>query len=78
MIAEGINPALVDQLVQIEQNFDKEKNILDARILELETTIAQLDAEKEVTKELERQLEIFKKREELHRMMQKIMQLAKS
>ena len=64
LIAEGINPALADQLVQIEQNFDKEKDILDARILELETTIAQLDAEKEVTKELERQLEIFKKRRE--------------
>ena len=64
MIAEGINPALADQLVAIEQNFDAERKIVDERIASLETTLLQADADAEVTKELKKQLDLLKKKRE--------------
>ena len=62
LIAEGINPALADSLVAIEQQFEPVKKILDEKILTLETTIEQFKAEGKVTEELEKQLEIIKKK----------------
>ena len=62
LIAEGINPALADQLVAIEQNFDAERKIVDERIASLETTLLQVDADAEVTKELKKQLDLLKKK----------------
>ena len=62
LIADGINPALADSLVAIEQQFEPVKKILDEKILTLETTIEQLKAEGKVTKELEKQLELIRKR----------------
>ena len=62
LIAEGINPALADSLVAIEQQFEPVKKILDEKILTLETTIEQFKAEGKVTGELEKQLGLIKKR----------------
>ena len=62
LIAEGINPALADQLVAIEQNFDAERKVVDERIAALETTLLQADADAEVTKELKKQLDLLKKK----------------
>lgn len=62
LIAEGINPALADSLVAIEQQFEPVKKILDEKILTLETTIEQFKAEGKVTEELEKQLDIIKKK----------------
>ena len=64
LIEEGINPALADSLIAIENQFDPIKKILDEKIVVLETTIAQLKAEGGITDELEAQLEAIKGRKE--------------
>ena len=66
LIEQGINPALADSLVAIEQQFEPVKKILDEKILTLETTIEQLKTEGKVTEELEKQLDLIKqKRQEV-------------
>ena len=64
LIAQGINPALADSPVAIEQQFEPVKKILDEKILTLQTTIEQFKAEGKVTDELEKQLDLIKKRRE--------------
>ena len=51
LIAQGINPALADSLVAIEQQFEPVKKILDEKFLTLQTTIEQFKAEGKVTDE---------------------------
>ena len=62
LIAQGINPALADSLIAIEKQFEPVKKILDEKILTLETTIEQFKAEGKVTEELQKQLDLIKKR----------------
>ena len=56
LLAEGINPALADQLIEIENQFAEKRKILDVDILLLENALLQVDAESEVAKKLQEQL----------------------
>ena len=57
LIAQGINPALADQLVAIEQNFDKERDLLGAKVKELEASLALVDAESEKGKKIQENID---------------------
>ena len=60
LIESGINPALADSLVAIEQQFEPQKRILDASISTLEVEIDRAKANGAVTTELEEQLKKYK------------------
>ena len=62
LIAEGINPALADELVKIEEIFGKEKEKLELLILQLETQLAQIDAESELAKKIQETIDKLKEK----------------
>ena len=60
LIAEGINPALADSLVNIEQQFDAERNQLKALEGVLTAELARVDVNSDIAKALQDQLDKIK------------------
>ena len=61
LIADGINPALADELVRIEQTYDKRREGLELVIKSAEAILLNADAEDEATKALKKRIEEYKK-----------------
>ena len=61
LIAQGINPALADSLVEIEQAYDAERKQLTVLEGILTAELARVDANSEIAKELQEQLDKIKK-----------------
>lgn len=60
MVKSGITPALAEQYYEIDQTVEKEKELLEQKIAQLELTISSLSAESEIRKELEKQVQATK------------------
>jgi tape measure domain-containing protein len=60
MVETGISPALAEQYYEIDQLVEKEKELLEQKIAQLELTISSLDAESAIRKELEKQVQATK------------------
>ena len=65
LISEGIDPALADELVKIEQTFDAVKEKLDLRVLDLEAQLALVDATSEEAKKLQEVIDKIKEKQRL-------------
>jgi tape measure domain-containing protein len=60
MVKTGISPALAEQYYEIDQLVEKEKELLEQKIAQLELTISSLDAESAIREELEKQVQATK------------------
>ena len=60
LIADGINPALAEQLVSIESQFNKQYEQLDATAALLEAELARVDANSAVATQLQEQIDKIK------------------
>jgi hypothetical protein len=60
MIKSGITPALAEQYYEIDQAVEKEKELLEQKIAQLELTISSLSAESKIREELEKQVQATK------------------
>jgi tape measure domain-containing protein len=60
MVKTGISPALAEQYYEIDQLVEKEKELLEQKIAQLELVISSLDAESAIRKELEKQVQATK------------------
>ena len=60
LLAEGINPALADALIQVENQFAEKQKMLDIDIALLENALLRVDAESEVAKKLQEQIDKLK------------------
>jgi len=60
MVKSGITPALAEQYYEIDQITQKETELLEQKIAQLELTISSLSAESEIRKELEKQVQATK------------------
>jgi hypothetical protein len=60
LIAEGLNPALAESFVQIEQQFDKQRELLDATLLTLETELAREGVNGAIAEEIQGQIDKIK------------------
>ena len=65
LISEGIDPALADELVKIEQTFDAVKEKLDLRVLDLEAQLATVKATSEEAKKLQEVIDKIKEKQKL-------------
>ena len=65
LISEGIDPALADELVKIEQTFDAVKEKLDLRVLDLEAQLATVQATSEEAKKLQEVIDKIKEKQRL-------------
>jgi tape measure domain-containing protein len=60
MVKSGITPALAEQYYEIDQTVEKEKELLEQKIAQLELTISSLSAESKIREELEKQVQATK------------------
>jgi len=60
LIKEGLTPALADAYVNIENQFNAQRKVLDATLLTLETELARVDANSEVAKKIQEQIDKIK------------------
>lgn len=59
LMSQGMSESLAKEIANIETIASLEKEKLDVKILDLQATIAKLDPEKEITKELKEQLRVL-------------------
>ena len=62
LIEQGINPALADELVQIEQQFDATEKLLELEKIKLETLLLSVDAQSAQADEIQRQIDLINQR----------------
>ena len=66
LVRKGVNEGLAKELAKIEEIARAQKELLDEKIKYLEVQLAGLDAESETAKQIQKQIDIYKKaREEL-------------
>ena len=65
LISEGIDPALADELVKIEQTFGAVEEKLKLRVLDLEAQLALVDATSEEAKKLQEVIDKIKEKQRL-------------
>lgn len=65
LIKEGIEPALANELVKIENTFSKIKEKLELRVLDLESQLALVDATSEEAKKLQEVIDKIKEKQRL-------------
>lgn len=65
LIAEGINPALADELVKIESTFQKQQEKLEAVKLMLQSQLALIDATSEEAKKIQEVIDKIKEKQQV-------------
>ena len=60
LLEQGINPALADALIKIENQFAEKQRMLDVDIALLENALLRVDAESEVAKKIQEQIDKLK------------------
>ena len=61
LLEQGINPALADALIEVENQYAEKRKILNVDIELLENALLQVDAESEIAKKLKERLDLLKK-----------------
>jgi tape measure domain-containing protein len=61
LVRKGVNEGLAKELVKIEEIARAQKELLDEKIKHLEVTLAGLDAESELAKQIQKQIDLYKK-----------------
>jgi muramidase (phage lysozyme) len=62
LLADGVLPALAEQLAKIKQTYTQAKELLDYEVLSVEAAIAEAKARGQITTELEKELALLKEK----------------